>query len=171
MYRFIDTSKTVFCQVEASAAGYALRVRRRGRPSAGAGERSPASSRAWETGRGGNMQRGFISFLAKVLLDKSKNCGNIHHADAAIAHLVERHLAKVEVASSSLVGRSTKPIAYAVGFFLYISAGMVELADTLDLGSSGKPCRFESCYPHHVRRNLLHSASPVSVSAGKAPYP
>ena len=27
---------------------------------------------------------------------------------------------------------------------------MVELADTLDLGSSGKPCRFESCCPHHV---------------------
>ena len=97
------------------------------------------------------MQRGFISFLAKVLLDKSKNCGNIHHADAAIAHLVERHLAKVEVASSSLVGRSTKPIAYAVGFFLYISAGMVELADTLDLGSSGKPCRIKSCCPHQKR--------------------
>ena len=30
------------------------------------------------------------------------------HGYAAIAHLVERHLAKVEVASSSLVGRSTK---------------------------------------------------------------
>ena len=26
--------------------------------------------------------------------------------DAALAHLVERHLAKVEVASSSLIGRS-----------------------------------------------------------------
>ena len=98
----------------------------------------------------GNMQQVFL-ILVKVLLDKSKNCGNIHHADAAIAHLVERHLAKVEVASSSLVGRSTKPIAYAVGFFLYISAGMVELADTLDLGSSGKPCRFKSCCPHQKR--------------------
>ena len=31
---------------------------------------------------------------------------SIHHA--AVAHLVERHLAKVEVASSSLVGRSKK---------------------------------------------------------------
>ena len=29
-----------------------------------------------------------------------------------------------------------------------LSAGMVELADTLDLGSSGKPCRFKSCCPH-----------------------
>ena len=28
------------------------------------------------------------------------------HQYAAVAHLVERHLAKVEVASSSLVGRS-----------------------------------------------------------------
>ena len=36
--------------------------------------------------------------------------------DAALAHPVERHLAKVEVASSSLVSRSIKPIAYAIGF-------------------------------------------------------
>ena len=27
-------------------------------------------------------------------------------------------------------------------------ADMAELADALDLGSSGRPCRFESCYPH-----------------------
>ena len=38
--------------------------------------------------------------------------------DAALAHPVERHLAKVEVASSSLVSRSIKPIAQAIGFFL-----------------------------------------------------
>lgn len=25
---------------------------------------------------------------------------------------------------------------------------MAELVDALDLGSSGRPCRFESCYPH-----------------------
>ena len=31
---------------------------------------------------------------------------------AAVAHLVERHLAKVEVASSSLVGRSNKIAKY-----------------------------------------------------------
>ena len=40
------------------------------------------------------------------------------------------------------------------GFFLY-HAGMVELADTQDLGSCGRPCRFKSCYPHHVG---VHSA-------------
>ena len=27
-------------------------------------------------------------------------------------------------------------------------AGMAELADAPDLGSGGRPCRFESCYPH-----------------------
>ena len=30
------------------------------------------------------------------------------------------------------------------------SAGMVELADTMDLGSIGQPCRFKSCYPHQT---------------------
>ena len=25
---------------------------------------------------------------------------------------------------------------------------MAELADAPDLGSGGRPCRFESCYPH-----------------------
>ena len=27
-------------------------------------------------------------------------------------------------------------------------ASMAELADALDLGSSGRPCRFDSCYSH-----------------------
>ena len=31
-----------------------------------------------------------------------------------------------------------------------IFADMAELADALDLGSSGQPCRFEPCYPHAV---------------------
>ena len=31
-----------------------------------------------------------------------------------------------------------------------IFADMAELADALDLGSSGRPCRFKSCYPHLV---------------------
>ena len=26
------------------------------------------------------------------------------------------------------------------------------MADTLDLGSSGKPCRFKSCYLHHKKQ-------------------
>ena len=39
-------------------------------------------------------------------IDKWKICDRITNADAGIAHPVERHLAKVEVASSSLVARS-----------------------------------------------------------------
>ena len=42
----------------------------------------------------------------KKLLDILLICGIIPLADAGIAHPVERHLAKVEVASSSLVARS-----------------------------------------------------------------
>ena len=42
----------------------------------------------------------------KILLDIRSICGIISLADAGIAHPVERHLAKVEVASSSLVARS-----------------------------------------------------------------
>ena len=32
---------------------------------------------------------------------------------------------------------------------------MAELADALDLGSSGRPCRFKSCCPHEKRLSLL----------------
>ncbi len=36
-------------------------------------------------------------------------------------------------------------------------ASMAELADALDLGSSGRPCRFDSCYSHQesIRTLLL----------------
>ena len=40
----------------------------------------------------------------------------IHLVLAGIAHLVERHLAKVEVASSSLVARSKKEIPIQIGW-------------------------------------------------------
>ena len=50
-------------------------------------------------------------FFEKVL-DKSKKSVIIALVPAGVAHPVERHLAKVEVASSSLVTRSiTVPIA------------------------------------------------------------
>ena len=44
--------------------------------------------------------------ILKKLLTNGCNGGIITTVDAGIAHLVERHLAKVEVASSSLVARS-----------------------------------------------------------------
>ena len=38
---------------------------------------------------------------------------------AGVAHPVERHLAKVEVASSSLVARSIKTVSFGNGLFLF----------------------------------------------------
>ncbi len=32
-------------------------------------------------------------------------------------------------------------------------ADVAELADALDLGSSGRPCRFDSCHPQYRGRN------------------
>ena len=49
----------------------------------------------------------------------------IHYAD--LAHLVERHLAKVEVAGSSPVIRSKKDQAERLGLFLFIAKAMVYL--------------------------------------------
>ena len=60
-----------------------------------------------------------------------------HMECAAVAHLVERHLAKVEVASSSLVGRS---IAWK-----FSSAGRASA-----LQAEGQ--RFEPVNFHHVAR-------------------
>ena len=34
-------------------------------------------------------------------------------------------------------------------------ADVAELADALDLGSSGRPCRFDSCHPHHIGTQVL----------------
>ena len=31
-------------------------------------------------------------------------------------------------------------------------AGVVELVDSLDLGSNARACRFESCHPHQIRK-------------------
>lgn len=39
-------------------------------------------------------------------------------------------------------------IAVDIKLLNLIHAGMAELADALDLGSSSSECRFDSCYPH-----------------------
>gem|GEM_PF-5336714 len=36
----------------------------------------------------------------------------------------------------------------------FIFAGMAESADAPDLGSGGRPCRFDPCYPHHAKDPL-----------------
>lgn len=43
-------------------------------------------------------------------------------------------------------------------------AGMVELADTMDLGSIGKPCRFKSCYPHQLAASVISLAVSFFIS-------
>ena len=45
-----------------------------------------------------------------------------------------------------------------------ISAGMVELADTIDLGSIGQPCRFKSCYPHQLAASVISLAVSFCIS-------
>ena len=56
-------------------------------------------------------------FFEKVL-DKSKKSVIIALVPAGVAHPVERHLAKVEVASSSLVARSMKSTCENRCFFI-----------------------------------------------------
>ena len=55
-------------------------------------------------------------------------------------------------------------------------AGMAELADALDLGSSGQPCGFDSHYPYHVgakfallRRLFMPEAKKMSFAYFLAP--
>ena len=69
------------------------------------------------------------SVIIKKSLEAIETC-------AAVAHLVERHLAKVEVASSSLVGRS---------MWKFSSAGRASA-----LQAEGQ--RFEPVNFHHVAR-------------------
>ncbi len=45
-----------------------------------------------------------------------------------------------------------------------LPADMAELADALDLGSSGQPpCRFKSCYPHQkvLTPTMVNNFNPV----------
>ncbi len=64
-----------------------------------------------------------IFHMRKNSLTKALWIGKILLADASVAHLVERHLAKVEVASSSLVTRSISERSFLVGRpFLFAGA-------------------------------------------------
>ena len=56
-------------------------------------------------------------------LDKRENVCYSTYCSAGVAHLVERHLAKVEVASSSLVARSIKHHDEGCGAFLFLPKG------------------------------------------------
>ena len=70
----------------------------------------------------------FLRKLGKRGLTNAVTRGIIYLAFAGVAHLVERDLAKVEVASSSLVARSKKKNHPLGGFSFWNAAGRVELA-------------------------------------------
>ena len=64
-----------------------------------------------------------------------KNCVSLPSHSAEVAQLVERNLAKVEVASSNLVFRSDPGVASIGIIFFKAFALMVESVDTQDLKS------------------------------------
>ena len=63
-------------------------------------------------------------FCRGKTLDKPLGVCYYNKALADVAHLVERHLAKVEVASSSLVIRSKKDTVFDRVFFIFSGAGL-----------------------------------------------
>ena len=62
-----------------------------------------------------NLKIGLTNQVTRAIIDNVPSGALIKYAD--VAHLVERHLAKVEVASSSLVVRS-KATSKEVAFFI-----------------------------------------------------
>ena len=67
--------------------------------------------------------------IGKTGLTNAARRGIIYLAFAGVAHLVERDLAKVEVASSSLVARSKKNTpSDRMGYSFWNAAGRMELA-------------------------------------------
>ena len=51
---------------------------------------------------------------------------------------------------------------------IFLFADMAELADALDLGSSGRPCRFKSCYPQYIKGCLHQFANSLFCSLSYA---
>ena len=74
----------------------------------------------------------FVSFRGdpEIRENRSGGCEGKRTEYAAVAHLVERHLAKVEVASSSLVGRSNGAAAVAPNMVTWPS-GKARVCKTL----------------------------------------
>ena len=70
-------------------------------------------------------------------LDKRENVCYSTYCSAGVAHLVERHLAKVEVASSSLVARSIKHHNEGCGAFLFLPKAREGSADGAARGKGG----------------------------------
>ena len=65
---------------------------------------------------------------------------------AAVAHLVERHLAKVEVASSSLVGRSISEIWFQAAGLHLVQALQANQVDSFLCGPVAQLVRAPACH-------------------------
>ncbi len=93
-------------------------------------------------------------------LDKRVFCGRIANADAGIAHPVERHLAKVEVASSSLVARSISAHCSRNGRFSFICGYEIgHFANALQLKVENGKLKVEERGWYLKRRLLLRYGS------------
>ena len=95
---------------------------------------------------------------------------------AGVAQLVERNLAKVEVASSRLVSRSSQrreslsafPFLLLGVVIIAVPARMVKLVDTRDLKSLDRkvvPVRSRFRAPPLTCRSGLHSRKPVRIAS------
>ena len=81
----------------------------------------------------------------------------IHLAQyGALAQSVE-HLTFNQVVRGSnprcFIARCEQAKLVHINFAKKEYADVAELADALDLGSSGRPCRFDSCHPHVIQNN------------------
>ncbi len=89
------------------------------------------------------------------MVGKKKGCIFAFANQAEIAQLVEHNLAKVGVASSSLVFRSTEKNPIKSDFFLGTWALVVELVDTQDLKSCEHCVRTGSSPVRSTRKTPL----------------
>ena len=110
------------------------------------------------------------------------NCPRVcyyNRAVADVAHLVERHLAKVEVASSSLVIRSIKRHLFLAGVFLFVLRQPLARSALWNPHTRGRQSRscaipglWAICMPCGVRRpkplDGISAGSFKNVNAGLA---
>ncbi len=97
----------------------------------------------------------------KKVVDKRGKPAIITLAVASVAHLVERHLAKVEVASSSLVTRSIVGAKFALLRRLFLP--MAE--KTSSARSLAPPLQIEPAHPRGVLRIRRAAEPPTAAQA------
>ena len=115
--------------------------------------------------------------IGKTGLTNTAMRGIIYLAFAGVAHLVERDLAKVEVASSSLVARSKNKNHPLGGFSFWNAAGRMELAASTGAkrvklrGPAGllrMALPFVGC--REASSSLVYFAAQSAKNKGKPPF-